>query len=90
MTGRIDNGSRIEIAWLPQDTYSPYLIVGRLDSSHVQSALDNFLAFLLRMVFAVTFVSTLLIMWILRKSNFRPWLEKITGVDHLKPSNKVR
>jgi hypothetical protein len=90
MTTRIANGSRIEMAWLPQDAYSPYLVVGRLDSSHVQASLDNFMSFLLKMVFSVTFVSTLLLMWLLRKSSFRPWLQKITGVDHLKASNKIR
>jgi hypothetical protein len=90
MTTRIAHGTRIEMAWLPQDSYSPYLIVGRLDSSHVQGALDNFLNFLLKMVFSVTFVSTLLLMWLLRKSQFRPWLQKITGLEHLKASNKAR
>lgn len=90
MTSRIANGTRVEMAWLPQDAYSPYLIVGRLDSSYIQAAMDNFLSFLLKMVFSVTFVSTLLLMWLLRKSNFRPWLQKITGVEQLKASNKIR
>lgn len=89
-TDRMHNGSRIEMAWLPQDTYSSYLIVGRLDSSHVQVALDQFLSFLLKMVFSVTFVSTLLLMYLLRRSNFRTWVQKITGVEQIKASTRAR
>lgn len=90
MTTRVQNGTRVEMAWLPQDSYSPYLIVARLDSTHIQVALDNFLAFMLKMIFSVTFISTLFLMWILRKPKLRPWLEKVTGVDQLKPSTKAR
>lgn len=82
--------NRIEMAWLPQDSFFPYLIVGRMDSSHVQVALDNFLAFLLKMVFSVTFVSTFLLLWILHQPNFRLWLEKVSGVDHIAPTKKLR
>jgi hypothetical protein len=90
MTPRFDEGKRVEMAWLPQDSYSPYLIVSRLDSSYVQASIDRFIAFLLKMVFTVTFVSTLLLMWLLQKPHLRTWVVKVTGVDELKPSNKVR
>jgi hypothetical protein len=89
MTDRLEQGSRVEMSWLPQDSYSPYLIVARLDSSHVQHSLDQFLGFLLTMVFTVTFITTLSFMWIMRKPSLRTWVEKVTGIEELKPS-KVR
>lgn len=86
----INEGNRIEMAWLPQDAFTDYLIIARMDNSHIQTALNSFLSFLLKMVFSVTFVSTLLLMWLLRNPGFRPWLQKITGIDQLKASRKVR
>ncbi|MFA6038237.1 MAG: hypothetical protein WC748_08990 [Legionellales bacterium] len=86
----IEEGNRIEMAWAPQNAFTDYLIIARLDNSYVKTAVNNFLSFLLKMVFSVTFVSTLLLMWLLRNPGFRPWLQKITGIDQLKASRKVR
>jgi hypothetical protein len=86
----INQGARLEMAWLPQDAFTDYLIIGRLDGTHVQASMANFLSFLLKMVFSVTFVSTLLLMWLLRNPGFRPWVQKVTGIDQIKASRKVR
>lgn len=86
----IEEGHRIEMAWAPQDAFTDYLIIARLDNSYAKTAVNNFLGFLLKMVFSVTFVSTLLLMLLLRNPGFRPWLQKITGIDQLKASRKVR
>lgn len=86
----INQGARIEMAWLPQEAFTDYLIIGRLDGTHVQNSMANFLSFLLKMVFTVTFVSTLLLMWLLRNPGFRPWVQKVTGIEQIKASRKVR
>lgn len=82
--------SRVEMAWLPQEAFTDYLIIGRLDASHVQTATHNFLWYLLKMVFSVTFVSTLLLMWLLRNPGFKPWVQKVTGIEQIKASRRVR
>lgn len=86
----LENGTRVEMAWLPKSSYSSYLIVARLDSEHITTGVNHFLEFLLKMVFTVTGVATLLLMWILRKPQLRNWVEKVTGVEELKPSPKIR
>lgn len=72
-TPRLQEGTRVEMAWLPEDNFSQNLIVARMDSTAVTHALNEFLHNLLHMVFGVTFASTLILLFLLRRPTVRKW-----------------